>query len=393
MYKRLKFKAGMILSATLIMFSFLFISCQEESVRLAGLDSDYTNLGLTKGTIALWEDGARMDYTQEEFCFEWWYFDGTFDDGASFVASFYSRIDMDPTKPFIKLSITTPDGENINRVMWGDFADSSFSSVQCDLNIGDNNVVKSENGTTYYIKSQVEDLAVDLVLQRTVKSFRQDTGHILIGNDEDHYLGWFSMVPRGTLNGTITYNGETHAVTGMGYHDHNWGTVALQDVIKDWWWMRGYVDGVAIIAYDFGFKDKYGSKHIPIYGIMNSTDILAVADSSTVISGDDLGFPDDPGYSTCLSDRIPLEINIQTGDCGEGESCIQNQFLSENLVESIDLAAMQDLTDFEITMMKLLSIDPWYTRYTGTVNLEVEGYNGWSTSGTGTAIIEYLDLE
>lgn len=387
-----------MLNQLLIIIDPIIPAYLQEDVRLANTDADYANLGLEKGTIELWEDGLRMDLDPEEFGFEWWYFDGTFADGSAFVASFYSKMELDLTRPFIKLTINTPDGQNILRSMWGDHAESSFSADQCDLNIGADNVVYSNDGATYYIKAQVEDLAVDLVLEKTVRSFRQDTGHVLIGDDEEQYLGWFSMVPKGTLHGTITYNGATHNVSGTGYHDHNWGTAKMQEVLKEWWWMRGYVDDMAIISYYFSFKNKYGAKKIPIYGIMNSTDVLAAYNTSktTTVTGNDWGFPDVPDYSTCLSDRIPFEMDLQTGtwwNCWTGNNCIQVQFISEDMIESIDLLAMQNLSETEMSMMKLLSFDPWYLRYNGEVNLEVQNFNGWSTSGSGTAIIEYLDLE
>ena len=81
---------------------------QQQNVRLGDDAQDFVDLGLTPDVIELWEDGLRMDYTQTDDGFEWWYFDGTFDDGSSFAASFYSRIDVDPTRPFVKLTLTPP---------------------------------------------------------------------------------------------------------------------------------------------------------------------------------------------------------------------------------------------------------------------------------------------
>ena len=298
-----------------------------------------------------------------------------------------------------RATLTTPEGEIIARDVWGDHASSAFSSAECNLNIGADHVITSDNGTTYHIKSTIGDVAIDLVLQRTVASFRQETGHIFIGDNDEQYLAWFSMVPRGDLSGTITYNGATHSVTGLGYHDHNWGSAKIQDTVKKWWWMRGYVDDIAVVGYDWHFKNTYGGKHIPIYGIVDSTEVIAAysSDLDTTIEGGSWGLPSDAeGYSINPLDAIPFEIDVDTGsafDCWVGHDCIRNKFTSVDLIESVDLLALQGVSEDERALLALLSYDPWYLRYRGDMSLTIKDFNGHDYSGTGIAIIEYLDLE
>jgi hypothetical protein len=385
------------LTQLLVLVDPILLPGQQQNVRMGDRDSDFAKLGLTRGSIQLWEDGLRMDPTQPGYGFEWWYFDGTFDDGSSYVASFYSRIDLDPTKPFVKLTITTPQGEILAREAWGDRANSAFSKEECNLHIGAQHAVTSDDGTTYHVKSTIDDVAVDLVLQRSVASFRQDTGHIFIGNEDEQYLAWFSKVPKGHLSGTITYGGQTRTVSGTGYHDHNWGTAKIQEAVKSWWWMRGYVNDMAVIAYDFAFKNKYGAKHIPIYGIVSANEVVTAGKTSqTKISGADWDFPEDPHYSSNPLDKIPFEVNVDTGsalDCLLQTHCIHNRFTSDEMMESIDLLALQSIAPDQREFLKLLSYDPWYLRYNGSMSLDLQGVNGRRVSGTGTAIIEYLDLQ
>ena len=59
----------------------------------------------------------------------------------------------------------------------------------------------------------------------------------------------------------------------------------------------------------------------------------------------------------------------------------------------MDLLAVQDLTETQLQLMKFFSIDPWYTRYTGSVTLDLTNFNGWNLKGEGNAIIEFDDLE
>jgi hypothetical protein len=204
----LKLKFVIVCLVVILMFSVIFNWCSVEAVRLGNLDSDYINLGLTRGKIELWEDGMRMDCRRRDFSFELWYFDGTFDDGSSFSARFYSRVDRKSGKPFILLTVISPEGEAVQRSLWGSYGQSFFSSVRCDFCIGEDTVVSSDNGSTYIIKSQVEDIGVDLVLHRSVRSFRPDTGHILIGNDDREVMAWLSMVPRGPWKGRCLTGGR-----------------------------------------------------------------------------------------------------------------------------------------------------------------------------------------
>ncbi|MEI6874577.1 MAG: hydroxyneurosporene dehydrogenase, partial [Spirochaetota bacterium] len=50
--------------------------------------------------------------------------------------------------------------------------------------------------------------------------------------DGDSFFAWLAAVPEGEVSGSITVGGQTRAVRGSGYHDHNWGnisTAALMD--------------------------------------------------------------------------------------------------------------------------------------------------------------------
>jgi predicted secreted hydrolase len=44
------------------------------------------------------------------------------------------------------------------------------------------------------------------------------------------------MLPRATLNGTLTIGGTTMNVTGTGYHDHTWGVRPRVALNYGWFW-------------------------------------------------------------------------------------------------------------------------------------------------------------
>ena len=54
-------------------------------------------------------------------------------------------------------------------------------------------------------------------------------------------------VPYGTVQGTISHKGETRAVRGSLYHDHNWGNATLGSAIDHWYWGRAHLGDFSLI--------------------------------------------------------------------------------------------------------------------------------------------------
>jgi predicted secreted hydrolase len=65
--------------------------------------------------------------------------------------------------------------------------------------------------------------------------------------DLDHFFAWLPSIPYGTVEGKLTHSGQTHSVRGTGYHDHNWGNVALPSVLDHWYWVRAHVGPYTLI--------------------------------------------------------------------------------------------------------------------------------------------------
>jgi hypothetical protein len=58
-----------------------------------------------------WEDGMRTDPTPNTF--EWWYFEGIFDDGSNAEITFFTKPWVEsplPMDPSIAFSVTSPNG-------------------------------------------------------------------------------------------------------------------------------------------------------------------------------------------------------------------------------------------------------------------------------------------
>ncbi|MBI3738752.1 MAG: hydroxyneurosporene dehydrogenase, partial [Chloroflexi bacterium] len=200
--------------------------------------------GLTE-TVAVWEDGLRADTGRGSF--EWWYFDAHFDDGSTAVIVFATKPLLErngPLKPNVSVTITRPDGTKA--AQFPIFPANQFSALKenCDVRIGPN--WTRGNLHRYEVHVEMNDLAADLTFTGLVPAWRPGAGKAYFG-DYDHYFAWLPSIPFGTVEGTLTYDGQTHHVKGAGYHDHNWGNVGLNEVMDHWYWGRAHLGDYTLI--------------------------------------------------------------------------------------------------------------------------------------------------
>ncbi|MCD6343321.1 MAG: hypothetical protein J7L76_06010 [Spirochaetaceae bacterium] len=92
--------------------------------------------------------------------------------------------------------------------------------------------------------------------------------------DRDHYFGWVVPIPHGSVTCTLTYDGKSHEVAGTGYHDHNWGNLALHKVQDHWYWGRAQFDDFTIIFVEQVTSKAYGYKKIPVFLVEKGNKIL-----------------------------------------------------------------------------------------------------------------------
>src|SRR5574341_69405 len=214
-------------------------------------------------TVAPWEDGQRADTSCGSF--EWWYFDAHFDDGSTAVISFTTKPLLErngPLKPAVSMTVTRPDGTKFSQ--FPVFPSNQFTASQesCDVRIGPN----WTKGDLHRYQIHVEmnplmdggqALAADLSFRGLVPPWRPGGGKAYFG-DLEHYFAWLPSIPYGTVEGTLTYNGQTHIVKGTGYHDHNWGNVGLNVVMDHWYWGRAHLGDYTLIFVEQVASAKYG---------------------------------------------------------------------------------------------------------------------------------------
>lgn len=232
--------------------------------------------GLTE-TVLPREDGQRASTGPGSF--EWWYFDAHFDDQTTAVIVYATKPIAAPRRPLtpnLSLTITRPDGKKTAQFDLPPADEYAASKDACDVRVGRSWVRWSERGGrwTYVLHAETTDLSADLTFTGLVPPWRPGAGKSYFG-DLEHYFAWLPAIPYGTVTGTLTYDGQAHAVTGTGYHDHNWGNVSLPSVLDHWTWGRAHVGEYTLIFVEQIAVKRYGSTRLPVFLLAKGDKILA----------------------------------------------------------------------------------------------------------------------
>jgi hypothetical protein len=249
----------------------------------ASSPADFERLGLSPTSIAPWEDGARTDDSPGTY--EWWYFDAHLADGAKLVVVFMNKDIAEPKKPLspqLRLNLDLADGRHFERIV--PYQPDVWSSAKehCDVRLAEHRFTGDLH--EYRIQANAEEVWVDLTLVGEVPPWRPSTGYMLFGADRSLEFAWLPSVPQGEVTITYAIEGERHETTGVGYHDHNWGNVALMKVVHDWYWARGQAGPYSVIASYITAAERFNFEPIPIF--MLARDNVLVGDDPANVTFD-----------------------------------------------------------------------------------------------------------
>ena len=247
---------------------------QKHTASIADDDADYRRIGIQRDEIAVWEDAARTDGRSGTY--EWWYFDAHLDNGAKLVAIFMTKdlsMPKKPLSPVIRLNLDLPDGRSYSFIR--DFPAESFSAAtDCtDVRIAGNTFVGDLSH--YEIRAEIDDVKIDVTLDAEIRPWRPHTGYLVFGEQRDLEFSWLPAVPQGAVGGSYEVAGAHTEITGVGYHDHNWGNVGMTSIIHDWYWARGQAGPYSVIASYITSHEKYDYEPIPIFLLAKHGRIVA----------------------------------------------------------------------------------------------------------------------
>ena len=337
----------------------------------ARASDDYARFRLHPTTVAQWEDGARTD--NRPGTYEWWYFDAHLDGGAKVVVVFQNKDIVNPNQPLsplLRLSLDLPDGRSYEKLI--DFPAESWSAAtdRADVRIGDNRFAGDLH--TYRITATADELSVDITLTGQIRPWRPATGHLVFGADGALEFGWLPAVPQGAVTGSYTVDGVTKELTGVGYHDHNWGNVGLLKIIHDWYWARGQAGPYSVIASYITAAEKYGHQGIPVFMLARDGEI--VADDASLVR-----FETDGVYTDDITGKPVASVVRYIFERGD-ERIVVTFDRARDLVRA---HMVDELSPVKRLLAKLARFDGAYLRFAGPMTVTV--------NRAGEQVEEYAD--
>ena len=225
-------------------------------------------MGLKK-EVQIFEDGLRTE--EKSGNYEWWYFDSKYADGSSLVIVFYTKPVTSFGKrfqPHVSLNYVNPNGKEIRTKV--EAGNATFSKDKCEVRIGDCYI--KGNLAQYEIYFKNAEAECKLTLERSVPSWRPESGHIYFGKKD--FFAWLPSVPEGVITGTLTAGGESIELSGTGYHDHNWGNKLMILLMNDWYWGRAKIGDYKVISSWITGEKKYGYKEFDVFMLAKDGKIL-----------------------------------------------------------------------------------------------------------------------
>ena len=343
----------------------------------AGSPEEFARLGLSPTVIEPWEDGARTDGGRGTY--EWWDFDFSLDDGSTLVVVFLTKDFTRPNAPLapvVTFSFDSPDGTTVSRAVTTGAAEFSAAKDRCDVRIGA--CTAAGDLRDYAVHYEDAEVSADVRLTGTVPSWRPGTGHAFF--DEERFFAWLPSVPRGAVEGTVTIGGTTRAVTGVGYHDHNWGNAALPGLVDNWYWGRARIGNWTVIASYITATRRYGGVAMPVFMLARGGAI--VADDAAKVS-----FSADEVYTDPYTGKPVAGVLAYEYDDGAARYRITFRRRADLArTKFVDL-----LTGFKRFLARLAGFDGAYLRFAGTVTLErFEGDRVAETVSQDSAVWELM---
>jgi predicted secreted hydrolase len=281
----------------------------------------YAKFHILPNIILPYEDGLRTSSVSGDY--EWWYFDAALSDGSMMVITFYDKDPQNPNvsgfQPFVTFDQVEPNGTTISGLAPYSANDFSASKLYCNVKMGPNTFVGDLHNYTIHVDlpvteivngvSSVVNVTGDIALQGTTPPWRPDTGYIVFKDyTSEHYFAWLPAVPQGNVKCTLNIAGKTQTLTGIGYHDHNWGDYAISSLMDHWYWGRAIVGRYSAITADITASQYYNSSAIPIFMLANNGKIIADDGSKVTFTPSDIQ----------TENGIPV-ANIVTYDYNNGE--------------------------------------------------------------------------
>lgn len=354
-------------------------------------DDDYALFNVAKEVLPEADGWQTAAYISNPSTYEWWYFDITNDDGSVITGTIspYPNNGFVPGNNMDSGTLEfTYEKDGVTRTESITFPFSEFYAATDSLDVQVGTFIWRGDLNSMTIVGNVNGIALDLEFKQQAIPFRPGNGYVIVGSDSlERWRGWFNAFPKAAVTGTVTLDeGEPYVVNGIGYHDHNYGTVTAAEATVGWLWARALSDKYCILTVRQKYRQKFQgdivNKVFWIYDLEEGKELVRSIDGNgmTVCEGIFKQHPD------------PLHGG------GYPTQTIYQYWLDDNKAEVIlnDSAILDGFFPYDIhdanTQRFLAANDVnglYYTRRNSnvTLNIDLPGL-GLSDTAEGTALHE-----
>lgn len=180
--------------------------------------------------------------------FEWWYFHFISDENDFFNLLIHATdIFAENAKPYFSLSFLDAS-KNIlyfkeeleNRIF-----ENCIERIYCDNNI----LHIEERKNSFIFNISLPDFTLQGEIIRVLPPIIFNNG-ILFGENEILLRNyWIITMPLGQFNFRVKLFNKERLLSGIAYHDHNWGNAKLQDFFEGWTWGHFVYKGGFLLFY------------------------------------------------------------------------------------------------------------------------------------------------
>ena len=158
----------------------------------------------------------------------------------------------------------------------------------------------------------------------------------------------------------ITIGDITETLGGVGYHDHNWGDMAMHKLINHWYWGRAQAGAYSIVASYITAEHKYGDAEVPVFLLGRGTARSSPTTPTTSRSSWGSGTPTSAA-------AIPSPMSSSTSTAAL-DDLYRVSFRRRETIT--DRQLIDEISGAKRLLARLAHFDGSYLRFTGDVQLE-----------------------
>jgi hypothetical protein len=304
----------------------------------------------------------------------WFFMDRTADGGTMFAMLSITNLGLHTYDGICDVSYYSADGKthSMHKELRRD--DIVASTAKMDTKIGKNRTWVE--GDTYRFKVDEAEMKLDLIYRAQVPAYQFGGGHIRFYADKSVDWGMGIMAPRAAVAGSLTVDGKTYDMAGLGYSDHSYTTIKLPTMLSRWITLRLYDPKYTFIVHDQKLGDKFGGT-ANRFGLLGTADSMVGASRSFTYEPVTWRKDEKSGY------KMPTEFQVEFK---AGGSTVRGTVKEERFLESIDV--LSQVSWPVRTLIKAFYSKPYLMRYLVHYELDVTNAEGTTEHIAGLATAE-----